>query len=76
MSVTAADDEQACDFDDHPFTGEVFEARTANWLIPGDIVCVMLVCAEHAPVLAAHPRSWWCEWLRGEGGAAGYTTLS
>jgi hypothetical protein len=68
--------EQVCDFNDHRFTGEVFESRTGNWLVPGDMVCVMRTCADHAEVLAAHPRSWWVEWLEGEGAAMGYTSLS
>ena len=76
MAVTGETQEQRCDVGDHVFTGEVFESRTRNWLIPGDMVCVMHACAEHAEVLAAHPRRWWEEWLRGEGGEWGFTTLS
>jgi hypothetical protein len=52
-----------CDVGDHDIVGEVYEARTGNWLIPGDMVCVMLACAEHAEAAAAHPerggRSGW-----------------
>ncbi len=76
MAVTEQTSEHSCDVEDHLFVGEVFEARTSNWLIPGDMVCVMHACADHAPTVAAHTRSWWEEWLRGEGAEWGYTTLS
>ena len=72
MAVT----EKVCDFDQHRFTGEVFESRAGNWLVPGDLVCVLQACAEHAPQLAAHPRSWWEQWLRTEGASYGYMSLS
>lgn len=68
--------EHVCDFDDHRFVGEVYESRTGNWLIPGDMVCVMKSCRRHAPQLAAHPRRWWERWLREEGALLGYQTLS
>jgi len=67
--------EHVCDFDDHRFTGEVFESRTGN-IVPGDMVCVLRSCADHAEALGAHPRRWWEEWLAGEGAAFGYTSLS
>lgn len=65
-----------CDFDDHPFTGQVFECRTSNWLYAGDMVCVMHCCRRHARRMAGHTRAWWQRWLRREGAALGYTTLS
>ena len=65
-----------CDVGDHEIVGEVHEARTANWLIPGDMVCVMWACVDHAPQLAAHPRAWWELWLDNEGAGYGYSTLS
>ncbi len=65
-----------CDAGDHEITGEVYEARTGNWLIPGDMVCVMLACADHAAQLGAHTRAWWELWLVTEGAAYGYSSLS
>ena len=65
-----------CDVGDHDIVGEVYEARTGNWLIPGDMVCVMLACADHAEAAAAHPRAWWEEWMAGEGASFGYSSLS
>ncbi|MGH8917994.1 MAG: hypothetical protein ACRD0H_06590 [Actinomycetes bacterium] len=76
MAATQVLTEQVCDFNDHHFTGEVFESRTGNWLVAGDMVCVMHSCAEHAHALAAHPRSWWEAWLQGEGASYGYISLS
>lgn len=65
-----------CDIGDHDFAGEVFEARTGNWLVPGEMVCVMTACADHASEAAAHPRAWWVEWLATEGAQFGYSSLS
>ena len=65
-----------CDACDREIVGEVYEARTANWLVPGDMVCVMWACADHAAQLAAHPRAWWDNWLDTEGAAFGYSSLS
>lgn len=65
-----------CDVGDHEIDGEVHEARTGNWLVPGDMVCVMLACAEHAPQAAAHTRAWWEEWMATDGAAYGYSSLS
>ena len=65
-----------CDFDFHEFEGEVYESRTGNWLVPGDMVCVLHSCAEHAETLAAHTRAWWERWLETQGRAWGYLTLS
>ena len=65
-----------CDAGDHEITGEVYEARTGNWLVPSDMVCVMLACADHAPLLAAHTRAWWEQWLVTDGARYGYHSLS
>jgi hypothetical protein len=65
-----------CDIGDHPIVGEVHEARTGNWLVPGDMVCVMLACAGHARQAGAHPRAWWELWMLTEGADYGYSTLS
>ncbi len=65
-----------CDFDDHRFEGEVYESRTRNWLVPGDMVCVMASCATHAEELGAHPRAWWEHWLETQGRDWGYLSLS
>ena len=72
-TVTAA---PRCDACDHKIVGEIYEARTANWLYPDDMVCVMWACADHAPQLGAHTRAWWEHWLATEGGACGYVSLS
>jgi hypothetical protein len=71
-SVTSA----RCDVGDHDIVGELYEARTGNWLTPGDMVCVMLACADHAEGAAAHTRAWWEEWMAGEGASFGYSSLS
>ena len=76
MTATQITTSQHCDVADHDFDGEVFEARTGNWLVPGDMVCVMTACANHADEAAAHPRAWWENWLRTEGAALGYSSLS
>ncbi len=76
MATTTSIAVQLCDVGDHPIDGEVFEARTGNWLVPGDMVCVMAACEEHAELIGAHPRSWWKRWLAGEGSEQGYTSLS
>ncbi len=65
-----------CDVGDHDIVGEVYEARTGNWLVPGDMVCVMLACAAHAAQAGAHPRAWWEQWLTSEGAEFGYSSLS
>jgi hypothetical protein len=65
-----------CDAGDHEIVGDVYEARTGNWLVPGDMVCVMLACADHAPLLGAHPRAWWEQWLVNDGARYGYYSLS
>ncbi len=65
-----------CDAGDHEIVGDVYEARTGNWLIPGDMVCVMLACADHAAQLGAHTRAWWELWLATDGAAYGYSSLS
>jgi len=65
-----------CDVGDHDIDGEIFEARTRNWAVPGDMVCVMLSCAEHAESAAAHTQAWWVQWLKAEGAAFGYSSLS
>ncbi len=52
------------------------EVRTGNWLEPGDMVCVMVTCAEHAAAVGAQSRHWWEHWLDDEGAAWGYTSLS
>ena len=65
-----------CDVGDHDIIGEAHEARTGNWAVPGDMVCVMVTCADHAPLAGAHPRAWWEQWLAGEGAAFGYSSLS
>jgi hypothetical protein len=67
---------QICDIGFHPFTSEPMEVRTGNWLEPGDMVCVMVTCAEHAAAVGAQSRHWWEHWLDDEGGAWGYTSLS
>lgn len=67
---------QLCDVEYHEIDGEVYEARTGNWLVPGDMVCVMLSCAEHAAQLAAHTRAWWEQWMASEGAGYGYSSLS
>lgn len=67
---------QHCDIGDHEILGEVHECRTGNWLVPGDMVCVMTTCADHAEQAAAHPRAWWVQWLRTEGASLGYSSLS
>ena len=65
-----------CDIGDHDIIGDVHEARTGNWLVPGDMGCVMLACAEHAQVAAAHTREWWEGWMATEGAGYGYSSLS
>ena len=65
-----------CDIGDHDIVGDVYEARTGNWLAPGDMVCVMLACAEHAESAAAHTRAWWEHWMATEGATFGYSSLS
>ncbi len=65
-----------CDIGFHPFRGELMEVRTGNWLVPGDMVCVMTTCAEHAADVGGQPRPWWEEWLAGERATYGYTSLS
>ena len=67
---------KTCDIADHDIIGEVYEARTGNWLIPGDMVCVMLACAEHAEQAGAHTREWWEAWLASDGAEFGYSSLS
>lgn len=67
---------QRCEAGDHDFDGEVFEARTGNWAVPGDMVCVMTACAEHAESAAAHTRAWWEHWMGAEGVTFGYSSLS
>jgi hypothetical protein len=76
MTATHSNASHRCDIGDHDFDGEVFEARTGNWLVPGDMVWVMTACAGHASEAAAHPRAWWVEWLRSEGAELGYSSLS
>ena len=65
-----------CDACDREILGDVYESRTGNWLVPGDMVCVMLACSDHATLLAAHTRAWWDRWLVTEGRAYGYVSLS
>lgn len=65
-----------CDVGDHDIVGEAYEARTANWLVHGDMVCVMVACSAHADEVGAHTRAWWNQWLRAEGAGLGYTSLS
>jgi hypothetical protein len=65
-----------CDIGDHDIVGDVYEARTGNWLLAGDMVCVMLACAEHAEAAAAHTRAWWEHWMVTEGATFGYSSLS
>ena len=65
-----------CDIGDHGFDGEVYEARTGNWAVPGDMVWVMTACAHHSEAAGAHPRAWWVRWLATEGAAFGYSSLS
>ncbi len=65
-----------CDACDREIIGEVYEARTRNWLIPDDMVCVMLACADHALQLGARTRAWWEHWLANDGAAYGYISLS
>ena len=65
-----------CDACDREIAGEVYEARSANIYIPGDMVCVMRACADHAAQLAAHTRAWWELWIANEGAALGYSSLS
>ena len=74
--ATTVTDAPRCDVGDHEIAGEIYEARTGNWLVPGDMVCVMLACADHADQVAAHTRAWWDNWLATEGAAYGYTSLS
>jgi hypothetical protein len=76
MATTDTSTTQICDIGFHRFTGEPMEVRTGNWLEPGDMVCVMVTCAEHAAAVGAQSRHWWEQWLDDEGGACGYTSLS
>jgi hypothetical protein len=76
MAATLTTTEHICDVGFHPFRGELMEVRTGNWLVAGDMVCVMATCAEHAADVGGHPRPWWEEWLAGEGATYGYTSLS
>lgn len=76
MITTHTTASQLCDLGDHEIVGEVYESRTGNWLVPGDMVCVMLACAAHAPQLAAHTRTWWELWMATDGAACGYSSLS
>lgn len=76
MTATQTTVSQHCDIGDHEIAGEVYESRTGNWLVPGDMVCVMTACADHAQDAAAHPRAWWEEWLLTEGATLGYSSLS
>ncbi len=76
MAATPTTTEHTCDVGFHPFTGDPMEVRTANWLVPGDMVCVMVTCQEHAANAGGHPHQWWLQWLTDEGAAYGYTTLS
>jgi hypothetical protein len=76
MAISETTTTQRCDVGDHDFDGEVFEARTGNWAVPGDMVCVMTTCAAHSEAAAAHPRMWWVRWLATEGAALGYSSLS
>ena len=57
MAIRETTTTHRCDIGDHDFDGEVFEARTGNWLVPGDMVSVMTACADHAEAAAAHPRA-------------------
>ena len=68
--------EHICDVDFHPFSGEPMEVRTNNWLVPGDLVCVMVTCEAHAEAVGGHSEQWWQRWLDDEGAAQGYTSLS
>jgi hypothetical protein len=76
MTATESNVSHRCDIANHDFDGEVFEARTGNWLVPGEMVWVMTACADHPTETAAHPRAWWVEWLRTEGAELGYSSLS
>jgi hypothetical protein len=76
MAISETTTTHRCDIGDHDFDGEVFEARTGNWLVPGDMVCVMATCEAHSEAAGAHPRAWWVEWLRTEGATFGYSSLS
>lgn len=76
MTATITATEHYCDIDFHPFTGEPMEVRIANYQVPGDMVCVMVTCPDHASEIGGHPQHWWQQWLQGEGAAEGYTTLS
>ena len=76
MAITETTTTYRCDIGDHDFDGEVFEARTGNWLVPGDMVWVMTACESHSEAAGAHPRSWWIEWLATEGAKFGYSSLS
>jgi hypothetical protein len=67
---------RTCDIGDHEIVGEVYEARTGSWLVPGDMVCVMLACTEHAEEAAADTRAWWEQWMATEGATYGYSSLS
>ncbi len=74
--ATSGTTTQICDIGFHAFTGEPMEVRTGNWLESGDMVCVMVTCAEHADMVGAQSRHWWEHWLDDEGAACGYTSLS
>ena len=76
MTAPSTSSTPRCDIGDHDIVGEVFEARTGNWLVPGDMVCVMRACADHAEAAAAHSRAWWERWMMTEGAAFGYSSLS